>query len=259
MMIQTEHLSKTYKNGFQAVKDLNLQVNKGDIFGFLGTNGAGKTTTIRMLDGILQPTAGSVVIDGMDVQKKPLEIKKIIGVVPESHGYYDWMTATEYLQYFDTLFNGKNVNNHYINELLSKVGLEGKRNVLVGHFSRGMKQRLGIAKALINHPKVVFLDEPTLGLDPRGQKDKQQSQNHAQQGTSSYGVLLDYQSLVHHRWRNIFRFSERQPWVRTDSHDRYHGYRTIDRTFSSVQRNKICARHLLANCGTHQCIRNFGN
>jgi ABC-2 type transport system ATP-binding protein len=174
MMIQTEHLSKTYKNGFQAVKDLNLQVNKGDIFGFLGTNGAGKTTTIRMLDGILQPTAGSVVIDGMDVQNKPLEIKKIIGVVPESHGYYDWMTATEYLQYFDTLFNGKNVNNHYINELLSKVGLEGKRNVLVGHFSRGMKQRLGIAKALINHPKVVFLDEPTLGLDPRGQKDIQQ-------------------------------------------------------------------------------------
>lgn len=174
MMIQTEHLSKTYQNGFEAVKDLNLHVNNGDIFGFLGPNGAGKTTTIRMLDGLLTPTTGKVVINGMDIQKQPIEIKKIIGVVPESHGYYDWMTAAEYLQYFSTLFDGNKANSHYIGELLNKVGLQEKRNVPVGHFSRGMKQRLGIAKALVNHPKVVFLDEPTLGLDPRGQKEIQQ-------------------------------------------------------------------------------------
>ncbi|ABX41842.1 ABC transporter ATP-binding protein [Lachnoclostridium phytofermentans] len=172
-MIQTEHLSKTYRNGFKAVKDLNLHVNKGDIFGFLGPNGAGKTTTIRMLDGLLEPTAGQVFIDGMDVNKQALEIKRLIGVVPESHGYYDWMTAKEYLQYFNSLFGG-NEGDVYLEELLKKVGLREKKNVPVGEFSRGMKQRLGIAKALVNHPKIIFLDEPTLGLDPSGQRDIQQ-------------------------------------------------------------------------------------
>lgn len=171
-MIQTEHLSKTYRNGFQAVKDLNLHVNKSDIFGFLGPNGAGKTTTIRMLDGLLEPTAGQVFINGMDVDKHALEIKKLIGVVPESHGYYGWMTPKEYLQYFNSLFGG-NEGNGYLEELLKKVGLREKRNVPIGEFSRGMKQRLGIAKALVNHPKIIFLDEPTLGLDPSGQRDIQ--------------------------------------------------------------------------------------
>lgn len=172
-MIQTEHLSKTYRNGFQAVKDLNLHVNEGDIFGFLGPNGAGKTTTIRMLDGLLEPTAGKVFINGMDVNKHALEIKRLIGVVPESHGYYGWMTAKEYLQYFNSLFGG-NERNTYLEELLEKVGLSEKKNVPVGEFSRGMKQRLGIAKSLVNRPKIIFLDEPTLGLDPSGQRDIQQ-------------------------------------------------------------------------------------
>ena len=174
MIIETEHLSKTYKNGFIAVKDLNIRVNKGDIFGFLGPNGAGKTTTIRMLDGLLAPTIGKVLIDGMDIQKTPVEIKRIIGVVPESHGYYEWMTAEEYLLYFSSLFESGSGDEKYTSELLRKVGLETKRNVPVGQFSRGMKQRLGIAKSLVNHPKVIFLDEPTLGLDPRGQKEIQQ-------------------------------------------------------------------------------------
>lgn len=174
MMIQTENVSKVYKNGYKAVDNLSLQVNAGDIFGFLGPNGAGKTTTIRMLDGLLEPTSGKVIINGIDIRKNPIDIKRVVGVVPESHGYYYWMTAKEYLQYFNSLFNSKDSNDKYIDYLLEKVGLGDKKNITVGQFSRGMKQRLGIAKSLINKPKIIFLDEPTLGLDPRGQKEIQQ-------------------------------------------------------------------------------------
>ncbi|MDD4511229.1 MAG: ABC transporter ATP-binding protein [Oscillospiraceae bacterium] len=172
-MIETSGVSKTYHNGFTAVRELNLHVNEGDIFGFLGPNGAGKTTTIRMLDGLLAPTTGTIRIAGMDVTAQSTEVKKIIGVVPESHGYYYWMTAREYLQYFDALFHPEKSDSKYIDLLLERVGLADKHNVSVGQFSRGMKQRLGIAKALINHPKIIFLDEPTLGLDPKGQKEIQ--------------------------------------------------------------------------------------
>lgn len=173
-MIQTRNLTKIYKNGFKAVDGLNLHVEEGDIFGFLGPNGAGKTTTIRMLDGLYVPTSGKAMIAGMDITKNPAEVRKVIGVVPESHGYYYSMTAQEYLEYFAELFQPGKDNREYVEYLLKRVGLYEKRNVAVGQFSRGMKQRLGIAKSLINHPKVVFLDEPTLGLDPRGQQEIQQ-------------------------------------------------------------------------------------
>ncbi|MDD3779939.1 MAG: ABC transporter ATP-binding protein [Proteiniphilum sp.] len=173
-MIQTKHLEKTYRNGFRAVKDLSLHVEKGDIFGFLGPNGAGKTTTIRMLDGLLTLTRGKVLIGGMEVDGHASEIRRMIGVVPESHGYYYWMTAKEYLQYFYALFNHGGSDEKYLRALLAKVGLADKADVPVGQFSRGMKQRLGIAKALVNRPQIIFLDEPTLGLDPRGQREIQQ-------------------------------------------------------------------------------------
>lgn len=173
-MIQTKNLTKVYKNGFKAVDDLNLSVEKGDIFGFLGPNGAGKTTTIRMLDGLHSPTKGTAFIAGMDITKDSEKIKRIIGVVPESHGYYYSMTAKEYLEYFSSLFNPTTDESEYIEYLLKQVGLYEKKDVVVGQFSRGMKQRLGIAKSLINHPQIIFLDEPTLGLDPRGQYDIQQ-------------------------------------------------------------------------------------
>lgn len=173
-MIHTKNLTKIYKNGFKAVDNLNLHVGEGDIFGFLGPNGAGKTTTIRMLDGLHEPTRGTVKIAGMDITRDAIEIRKLIGVVPESHGYYYSMTAKEYLEYFSALFNAAKDNQEYVEYLLKRVGLYEKRNVAVGQFSRGMKQRLGIAKSLVNHPKIVFLDEPTLGLDPKGQHEVQQ-------------------------------------------------------------------------------------
>ncbi|SHH92239.1 ABC transporter ATP-binding protein [Clostridium grantii] len=171
-MIQAKKLTKIYKNGFKAVDNLNLTIEEGDIYGFLGPNGAGKTTTIRMLTGLLNPSEGEVIINGMKVRENNLEIKKVIGVLPESHGYYDWMTAYEYLIYFYKLFDSKNSNAHqHVTYLLDKVGLSKRSHTLIGQFSRGMKQRLGLAKTLINQPKVVFLDEPTLGLDPTGQRD----------------------------------------------------------------------------------------
>lgn len=173
-MIKTESATKTYKNGFTAVDKLNLQVAKGDMYGFLGPNGAGKTTTIRMLTGLLTPTSGRVFVDGMNVVERAVDVKKIIGVVPESHGYYYWMNPAEYLVYFGALFGiSKMEAAKRADELLDKVGLAEKKKVPIGQFSRGMKQRLGIAKALINNPKVIFLDEPTLGLDPMGQRDVQ--------------------------------------------------------------------------------------
>lgn len=173
-MIETHGLTKVYKNGFKAVDGLDLKIGEGDIFGFLGPNGAGKTTTIRMLDGLLQPTSGTAFIDGMDITKRPVDIRKIIGVVPESHGYYYSMTAEEYLKYFAAMFDPTHNETAYVEYLLRRVGLFDKRNVAVGQFSRGMKQRLGVAKAVINRPKLIFLDEPTLGLDPRGQHEIQQ-------------------------------------------------------------------------------------
>lgn len=173
-MIKTKDTTKTYKNGFTAVNNLNLHVEKGDMFGFLGPNGAGKTTTIRMLTGLLTPTSGSVYVDGMNVAERPVEVKRVIGVVPESHGYYYWMNPMEYLIYFAALFGvPKDEANKRANDLLDKVGLSEKKKVPIGQFSRGMKQRLGIAKSLVNNPKVIFLDEPTLGLDPIGQKEVQ--------------------------------------------------------------------------------------
>lgn len=173
-MIQTKDLTMQYPNGFTAVNHLNLQVNKGDIYGFLGPNGAGKTTTIRMLDGLLKPTAGEVVIQGKSVIRNEREIRKMIGVLPESHGYYNWMTGAEYLLFFAQLYGvSKNKQKERVEEVLHQVGMTGKANIPIGQYSRGMRQRIGIAKTIIHEPVLIFLDEPTLGLDPQGQRDIQ--------------------------------------------------------------------------------------
>lgn len=173
-MIQTKDLTMQYPNGFTAVNRLNLQVNKGDIYGFLGPNGAGKTTTIRMLDGLIKPTSGEVVIQGKSVTQNEREIRKMIGVLPESHGYYNWMTGAEYLLFFAQLYGvSKSKQKERVNEVLHQVGMTSKANVPIGQYSRGMRQRIGIAKTIIHEPVLIFLDEPTLGLDPQGQRDIQ--------------------------------------------------------------------------------------
>lgn len=171
-MIKTTDLSKTYANGFQAVKKVSFEVEKGDVFGFLGPNGAGKTTMIRMLTGLLKPTSGMAYVNNTLVDQQSTKIKSLIGVLPESHGYYNWMSAYEYLEHFYRLFEqDPKLEQQTIVNLMKKVGLFERANSKIGEYSRGMKQRLGIAKTLINNPKIIFLDEPTLGLDPEGQKD----------------------------------------------------------------------------------------
>jgi ABC-2 type transport system ATP-binding protein len=169
MIISVENLVKKY-NGYTALDGLNFSVEAGDIFGFLGPNGAGKTTTIRILTTMIKADSGNIVIDGHNIFKEPLSVKEIINALPESNGYYEWMTACEYLEFFSNLYEEK-ASKQEINKLLEVVGLHGKECHLIRSYSRGMKQRLGIARALINRPKVLFLDEPTNGLDPKGRRD----------------------------------------------------------------------------------------
>lgn len=170
-MIVVENLIKKYDD-YTVLDGLNFVVDEKDIFGYIGPNGAGKTTTIRILTGILKPDSGRVIIAGYDILKDTIKAKKFINALPESNGYYEWMTAGEYIDFFSKLYGIKNSKND-ISKLLDKVGLRGKENQLIHTFSRGMKQRLGIARAILNKPKVLFLDEPTNGLDPEGRRDIQ--------------------------------------------------------------------------------------
>jgi len=169
MIISVENLVKKY-DGYTALDGLTFTVEHGDIFGFLGPNGAGKTTTIRILTAIIKADSGNVLIDGHDIFGEPLTVKKIINALPESNGYYEWMTGREYLQFFSNLYEEKTSGQEIYN-LLGVVGLHDKEGHLIRSYSRGMKQRLGIARALINRPKLLFLDEPTNGLDPKGRRD----------------------------------------------------------------------------------------
>ncbi len=172
-IIVAENVSKSYGDR-KAVDALTLHIQEGEIFGFLGPNGAGKTTTIRLLTGILKPDQGEVAIDQHSLSQQRREVAQVIGVIPESRGLYNWMTATEYLSFFGHLYGLKEeLLAELVEALLSQVGLLKRKHSVIGTFSLGMRQRLGLARALINSPKILFLDEPTLGLDPQGQEDIQ--------------------------------------------------------------------------------------
>ena len=167
-VIETHDLTKRY--GSQtAVDRLNLQVARGEIFGFLGPNGAGKTTTFLMLLGLSEPTAGWARVCGFDPTREALKVKRTVGYLPENVGFYDEMTAADNLRFVARL-NGIRDGGlaRKIEEALDRVGLLGEARKRVGNYSRGMRQRLGIAEVLMKDPQVVFLDEPTLGLDPDG-------------------------------------------------------------------------------------------
>lgn len=167
-LIETTNLSKRYRDTL-AVNELNLKVEQGEIFGFLGPNGAGKTTTILMLLGLTEPTEGCATVCGFDPTRQPLEIKKRVGYLPESPGFYEDMTAEENLLYIARLNRIADVEaERRIIETLEQVGLAEDGHRLVREFSHGMKQRLGMAEVLVKDPQMVILDEPTLGIDPDG-------------------------------------------------------------------------------------------
>ncbi|NMB24676.1 MAG: ABC transporter ATP-binding protein [Firmicutes bacterium] len=165
-MIQTEGLVKKFEN-LTAVDNLSIHVEKGEIYGFLGPNGAGKTTTIMMLLGMERPTAGKVKLFGKDLAENYFEIKRRIGVLSEFQYLYEDMTAREYLGFFAGLYGVENPAKK-IDEVLSRVALLDRQNEFLGGYSKGMKQKLGMARALIHDPDVLILDEPQSSLDPYG-------------------------------------------------------------------------------------------
>lgn len=168
-IIKTSQLTKVYGGGQRSVDEINLAVRQGEIYGFLGRNGAGKTTTIRMLLGLVKPTYGDIEIFGEKLQTSRSTILRRIGSIVEVPGFYENLTARENL-----LINAKIMGVHKknaIEEALEIVGLQDENKKLVGKYSLGMKQRLGIARALLHYPELLILDEPTNGLDPIGIKE----------------------------------------------------------------------------------------
>ena len=168
LTIKTEDLTKKYGD-FTAVESLNLSISKGEIFGLLGPNGSGKTTIILMLLGLTEPTSGALNVLGFDPVKQPFEVKRMVGYLPEKVGFYETLSAEQNLRYFGRLNRiEEDIITKRIEETLTQVGLGSNKQGKVNTFSRGMKQRLGIANVLIKDPKLIILDEPTQGIDPKG-------------------------------------------------------------------------------------------
>lgn len=170
-VIRTEGLSKCYGEKY-AVKDLNLEIYPGEIFGLLGPNGAGKTTTTLMLLGLSEPTEGQAWIHEHDCTREPIAIKRMVGYLPDNMGFYSDMTGRENLRFIGKLNGLRGTElEEKIDMLLDKVGLTEAGDQKAGTYSRGMKQRLGIADVLMKDPSVIIMDEPTLGLDPEGMRE----------------------------------------------------------------------------------------
>ena len=188
-MIQFEHVVKQYGGGsVRAVDDLNLHVGKGKVFGFIGPNGAGKTTTIRLMTGILTPSAGRVLIGGHDMARDPIEAKRLIGFVPDSHELYDRLTGMEYLNFMADVYQvDANRRKEHIEKYLNLFELEDAAGEQIRSYSRGMKQKLTIIGALIHQPPVWVLDEPMVGLDPRAAHLlKEEMRRHCEAGNTVF-------------------------------------------------------------------------
>ena len=158
------------RGGAEVLHDVRLHLDRGEIYGLLGPNGAGKSTTIAVLLGLLRRDGGQIALFGADPETAGPSVRARLGVLPERNGFYDWMGAEAYLRFFAEL-HGREADSAACGRLLAQVGLDGHRRERIGRFSRGMRQRLGLARALIGSPELLILDEPTNGLDPRGRRE----------------------------------------------------------------------------------------
>jgi len=169
-MIRCVNLSKSYGN-VRALDTVNIEVGKGQIYGLIGPNGAGKTTTIKLIVGLIQPTSGSVFINGLDMRQNPLEAKRFIGYIPDEPFLYERLTPWELMDFKGSLYDmTKGEIDNKKSELLDLIGMLEYKNDLIEGFSLGMKQRIAVAIALLPSPPVIVVDEPLVGLDPRGMK-----------------------------------------------------------------------------------------
>jgi len=174
-MIKTQGLTKVFKIGKKgetelvAVDDLSLEVESGEVFGFLGPNGAGKTTTVRMLTGLIRPSSGSAQVAGFELGEDDTNIRRNVGILTESPGMYERLTAEKNLTIFANLYDVPDIEKS-VNKYLSMLNLWERRHDAVGSFSKGMRQKLAVARVLIHEPQILFLDEPTTGLDPEASK-----------------------------------------------------------------------------------------
>ena len=166
-ILEVRNLTKKYGD-LTAVNDVNLAIQKGEIFGLLGPNGAGKTTTISMITGLLKPTSGSIMVDGLDLKTKPNAVKARLGLVPQELAIYPTLSARDNLDFFGSIYGlrGKHLQER-VDAMLAMVGLADRANEAVKNYSGGMKRRLNIAAGLLHQPEVLFLDEPTVGVDPQ--------------------------------------------------------------------------------------------
>ena len=164
-MITVQSLTKDY-GPKRAIENLNFTADKGEVLGFLGPNGAGKTTTIRILTGFMPPTSGVAQIGGHDVVEDSLEVRKLVGYMPETVPLYDDMRVYDYLKYMGQLRHLDNLEDR-VEDVLEKIGLLDRSESLIKNISKGMRQRVGLGQALIHEPEVLILDEPTIGLDPK--------------------------------------------------------------------------------------------
>ena len=166
-MIQVENITKKYGN-FIAVENINFEIEEGEIVGFLGPNGAGKSTTMNMITGFIEPTSGKIIVDGYDISKKPKKAKRQIGYMPEGVPLYSDLTVKEFVTYMAEIKNvDKKEKKQMVQKVLEETGLLEVQNKLNKNLSRGYKQRVSMAGALVGNPKVIILDEPTVGLDPK--------------------------------------------------------------------------------------------